>query len=230
MSNSITKTKYKFWKIFEKEVFEIIYYALDNLKKEKNLPNNEDKLNRLLLFKMRDANHYLLRFDSRRSDLTPIYQCTVQPLDDEDGEKKKCENKIPDFQFQKTDINSHTSSNSTKNITVECKRLGFPSSETWILNENYVKNGIQRFISEDWRYGQGSVIGAMIGYIQNMELEDIISEINNYISKNHIPSLNSDILNIKFLYEFHQLLNRSFEERNFKLRHIWIDLKDKYLK
>ena len=31
-------------------------------------------------------------------------------------------------------------------FVVECKRLGIPSSQKWILNENYVNHGVRRFV------------------------------------------------------------------------------------
>jgi hypothetical protein len=228
MSKSITNTKDKFWRIFESEVFDILILALIKLKEEIDIPLMEDNINRQLFLLMRIANFELCKSDSNRSDLLPIYQCKVQPIDDDDREKKKWEDKIPDFQFQKTDFNSRIPSNSAKQFVIECKRLGHPTSPNWVLNENYIKNGIIRFISNEWRYGQGSRIGAMIGYVQSMEISDIIDDISNHVSKNNLSPFTSHSSSKGYLTEFNQLLNRTFEIQDFVLRHIWIDLKDKY--
>ena len=57
---------------------------------------------------------------------------------------------------------------------LEAKRLGSPSSRQCILNENYVFHCIKRFILPEWGYSKSMSSGAMIGYVQDMELDDIL--------------------------------------------------------
>jgi hypothetical protein len=231
MKSTILNLHKKFWIQFEYDVTKIVAFAINKLViNEKVLPLNEDEINRRLLFYLREANFELLKSSTIYSDLPPIYECSNQPIDDKERERKKWENKRPDFQFQKTDIYSTNPKNSTKYYVIECKRLGRPSSNDWILNLNYVINGIKRFISDDWRYGQGSPSGLMIGYIQNMEVDEIYYEIADNIKKYSLPSLtvlkgNCDTIK----YKYSHLLTRNFELSKFTLNHIWIDIRDKYV-
>lgn len=113
---------------------------------------------------------------------------------------------------------------------VECKRLGHPTSATWVLNKNYVENGICRFDSLSHQYGKGATSGMMIGYIISMEPEEIQREVNafqdNVCAGN--PKLEFDFENeAPFRAEQH-MRRASVEPESFRLIHIWSDLRVNY--
>lgn len=226
----MSKTINKFWSVFEVEVFDIIKLSLSFLADEKELPKNEDGINRILYFNLQKANFELTKKDEQRIDLIPIYEAPNQPnYNDKTREERKREKKIPDFQFQKTDLCDNNPKNSAKQFAVECKRLGRPSSKNWILNENYVLNGINRFILKEWCYGKGKS-GAMIGYIQNKEFQNIFDEINKCLIENNISKLiNKNFIENK-ITELSNTLYRNGKPQIFNLHHFWIDLRKIYEK
>jgi len=109
------------------------------------------------------------------------------------------------------------------------KRLGSPSSSQWILNKNYILNGINRFILVEWGYGKSVSSGAMIGYIQNMELKEILNKVNKHCSQLTIIELTlspegwqNDVSRLD-----HQLERPDVPPSPFNLRHLWVDLRSK---
>jgi hypothetical protein len=116
-------------------------------------------------------------------------------------------------------------------LHIECKRLGMKTSSSWILNENYVKNGIFRFDSGVHRYGNRAPSGVMIGFITSMDQNKIESEVNKFISK---LSEAKDTLSFSFygenLFTSIQVWNRkTLAPRDFKLIHYWIDMRKSYV-
>ena len=227
MSRTIPNISKKFWFKFEREVTDVIQLALDYLLEKSNLPNSEDELNRILYFKMIRANFELLKQNDSRSECIPILEGRNQPnVDDVSREERKREHKRPDFQFQRTDLNSINKFKSAKQFIVECKRLGEPSSNNWILNENYILNGVKRFLDFEWRYGLDAPVGAMIGYIQSMEPLSILNEVNTYATNENIPKLMiNSTLQSNTIHKLDQTLKRSFSDNEFRLKHFWSDIR-----
>ena len=160
---------------------------------------------------------------------TPFWEAPIQPVTEDElrGDETK---KRPDFtcklinrwaiSYEKYEISLH----------VECKLLGHPTSATWILNENYVKNGIKRFDSKIHEYGKRAYSGMMIGYIISMTPEEIESEVNTY-QKKHVP----EYTQIKFLFDTIPLFKtrqdikrKNFIPSRFELLHLWVDLRNSY--
>lgn len=113
---------------------------------------------------------------------------------------------------------------------VECKRLGYPTSATWVLNKKYVQNGIYRFDSPTHQYGKDVVSGMMIGYIISMEPTQIQNEVNAF-QENLLPA--SPKLGFDFQCEApfqteQQLKRTSVKPESFRLIHLWIDLRGNY--
>jgi hypothetical protein len=71
----------------------------------------------------------------------------------------------------------------------------------------------------------------MIGYIQSMEFTDILEEVNQAINKSPVsPTVLSQppggwIEN--GISELEQVLKRSFPISPFRLRHFWVDIREK---
>jgi hypothetical protein len=216
------------WGNHEKRVLKIFSLALQMLRDESCLPKEENELNRKLYFLVKRANTKLS--ESNLGINSPCwYEANNQP-DVDDIMHSKREDKRPDFQWGICDTNETNPDRMDKFYVLEAKRLGSPSSRKWILNENYIFHGIKRFILPEWGYSKSMSSGAMIGYVQDMELDDILNQVNDYASKEEIAklSLSSDAWNEDINRLEHQLERPEIEPSIFDLRHIWVDLRHHY--
>jgi len=155
----------------------------------------EVPLNRALWFCfMRAAHSGGYRF---RHHLPVPEGCNPPHASDE--ERARREDKRPDFYWQFMDHLADDVSCCDRRFVLECKRLGSPSRRTWVLNENYINNGVSRFITQEHGYGKGDEAGGMIGYVQDMDFNDILREVNT--------------------------LTRAFPGQSYELQHFWVDLR-----
>jgi hypothetical protein len=156
---------------------------------------------------------------------TPDWEKPIQPFTEDDLKGGKVRNR-PDFTCNMVD--PHTDDPETYEISlhIECKRLGYASSSSWKLNENYVINGIKRFDSIAHEYGKRAVSGMMIGYMVCMEPMEIIQEVNGYLTA-HLST--APLLSFCFsqvVCDCEQLLARTnIHPSIFKLIHSWVDLR-----
>lgn len=165
---------------------------------------------------------------SRNQELqTPCWETPIQPVTNNELKGGKIK-KRPDFTCRLLNPWADSHEKHEISLHIECKLLGYPSSATWILNENYVKNGIKRFDSEIHEYGKRADTGMMIGYIVSMTPEEIESEVNTY-QKKHLP----EYTGIKFsldsttLLRAHQYISRkNVTPAQFELIHLWGDLRN----
>jgi hypothetical protein len=101
-----------------------------------------------------------------------------------------------------------------------------PSSASWVLNRNYVEHGIARFEHPDWGYAEGSSSGMMVGFMQTMEPDAILAEVNDHITSFPALSLSGRRWTLKALT---LLEPQSFDRRvlltPFTLNHFWVDLR-----
>lgn len=176
----------------------------------------ENRINRVLCL--------CLKTTFQKFNITPWYELPIQPKPGtlySPSEEKK-----PDITLALND-----DLNDGIYFHIECKRLGSSTSRTWKYNEEYVKNGIHRFTSETFRYGIDSNEGAMIGYIEDMESESILNEVNQAIdSQLKIATLTkcSESWQASQPMRLEHSFERPFEQSPFTLHHFWIDLKDCY--
>jgi hypothetical protein len=214
------------WANHETRVIEVFSLALGLLQRETLLPTQENALNRKLYFCLLRANR-ILQAKNRGFDYSPIYEGNNQPVFDDETRALR-ENKRPDFQWGFIDNLENDPEKSAKHYIVECKRLGTSTNTTWILNKNYVLYGIDRFVKAEWGYAKSSKSGALVGYIQNMEMGEIFREVNSFAGEISFPSIsppeNGWIRN--GVNKLNQRLNRSeVPPTPFDLRHIWVDLR-----
>jgi len=192
------------------------------------LIQDEDELNRELYFCLLEANRYYYEL-GQGIDSPPTYDAKNQPSD---VHKRKAprEEKRPDFQWGYIDNNESDPRKSSKLFCIECKRLGQAISN-WILNENYVNHGILRFVSEEHSYALDVESGAMVGYIESLDFDLILHEVNETLSKlsPQLPEINSDSNGWKKdeCNILQQRFERSFPITPFELKHLWIDLRGK---
>ena len=145
------------------------------------------------------------------------------------------ERKIPDFKWGFVDHASFDDPASDhkgeQDFDIECKRLG-KKIASGALTQKYVQNGILRFLTDVHRYGEDQSSGAMIGYVENMELDDILNEVNETIESQSvsIPTLSQPAEGWQETATSHldHEFERTFPESPFHLYHFWIDLRDCY--
>ena len=109
----------------------------------------------------------------------------------------------------------------------ECKRLG-SSDGGRVFNDLYAGKGISRFLTEEHAYGKGCKSASMIGYMQTMEPDDILREVNEFASRRTIPSLSriGKAWQDKAASRLTQdPLERQFAPTKIQITHYWIDLR-----
>lgn len=215
---------------FRANVFLVIREALLLLQKRSCLPvveadSKRQSLNRELYACFREACHLnMLDF------YCPVPEARNFPYKDDQYPIER-ENKIPDFQWHLIDSLADIDS-CERHFALECKRLGKPSSPNWKLNENYVLNGICRFLTAPHEYGKGDDVCGMVGYVQNMSFDDILCEVNLAASVSPttispIPSP-SDGWQQDSVTELEHALVRMFPISPFRMFHFWVDIRSSY--
>ena len=157
----------------------------------------------------------------------PVYEYINQPLEDEErldiARKKR-----PDFQWGYINHLEPDPRKSAKHYYIECKRLGTPIKTNWIFNKNYISNGVLRFVKRELNYGRASSSGTMIGYIQSMVVSNILDEVNKEACSCGITAitLSSEGWKKKGVSRLdHELDRPEIHPTHFKLRHLWLDLR-----
>jgi hypothetical protein len=209
------------WAAREAKFLAILSHALMLLRQLENPPKTEVELNRKLYFCLLAASLELYPED----EIAPMTECNNQP-DPDDEARAKREQKRPDFQWGYLDRYESDPQRSSKQFVVECKRLGKALRSDWVLNLNYTDHGISRFREYEWAYAKRAPSGAMVGYWQSMNGDELLNEVHEGSRKKSLPDLmivgrwNPGGVS-RFLHTF----DRPFEISPFKLYHLWIDLK-----
>ena len=157
---------------------------------------------------------------------TPVWEAPIPPVS-EDERKGGKEIKRPDFTCNYINPFADSPEKYELSFHVECKLLGSPTSSSWVLNKNYVINGIKRFDCKSHQYGNRVSTGMMIGYIINMSPKEIETEVNRY-QNNYLPGYPG----IHFIFGAAALFQteQPIERRNvcpakFELIHLWVDIR-----
>ena len=214
------------WERHEHRVVDVLLAALSILRNKYDLPQSEVSLNRELYFCLLEANRSLRKSGLGGFDHPPVPE-GHNPPDPDDEQRATRENKIPDFYWGYIDHLEPDPRRSARNYVIECKRLGNPLRPDWILNQNYVVKGILRFVTEKYGYAKGEKSGAMVGYVQSMELDDILYEVNANCMSEAIPQLGIPIggWQIRGTSRLDHELDRSFAGSPLHLSHFWVDLR-----
>lgn len=216
-------SKLNIWERHEQRVLKILLEALTILQTKAAASLSEIYLNRKLYFCLLEANRNM-----GKEGFLYAPTCEAKnPPDPDDEQRAGRENKIPDFYWGYLDVMEPDPRRSARNFYIECKRLGKPPRPDWILNENYVHHGICRFITKEHGYAQGEQSAAMVGYVQSMELEDILREVNTAAMSVSVPKINISDKGWKFkgVNQLQHKINHPFPTSQFKLWHLWIDLR-----
>jgi len=195
--------------------------ALRLLRQSEKLPESEVELNRQLHFCLLQASRELYP----ENEIAPSTECNNQP-DPDDEARVKREQKRPDFQWIFLDRYEPDPSRSSRQFVVECKRLGLALRADWILNKNYTNHGIVRFREAEWAYAKGASSGAMVGYWQSMEADDLLEEIHQESRAKSFPDLIiAGTWQPGRVSRLDHVFERSFQGSPFQLHHLWVDLR-----
>lgn len=212
---------HQLWTSRETKFLSIIERALHLLRQDPNHPESEIELNRRLYFCLLTASRELYPND----ELAPVIECNNQP-DPDDEARARREQKRPDFQWVYLDRYEADPTRSSRQFVLECKRLGAAMRADWVLNLNYINNGIRRFQEPEWAYAKLAPSGAMVGYLQSMDSGNVLTEIN---AECRAKTLRDLILvgewTIGGTSRLEHVFERPFGISPFKLHHFWIDLK-----
>jgi hypothetical protein len=164
------------WERHEKRVIEVLLVALSILQSKVGIGQSEVDLNRELYFCLLEANRQQWTM-GKGFDHPPVGEGKNPPCPD-DEQRARRESKIPDFLWSLIDHTEPDPKRSAHHFIIECKRLGKKPRADWVLNENYVQHGILRFITVEHGYAKGENSGAMVGYLQSMDFDNILNEVN----------------------------------------------------
>jgi hypothetical protein len=183
----------------------------------------EPELNRELFFCILEANR--LNHDEDNDfwfEYAPAYEARNPPTPG--TEDSASERKIPDLYWGYLDHEEPDPRRSSRNFVVECKRLGRPSGAGWVFNVHYADDGIRRFVDPEWRYGKDVGSGAMVGYIESMVSDMILTEVNAAATRYGVLPISRNGTPTPPLHELAHVFDRTFEITPFRLVHLWIEV------
>jgi hypothetical protein len=229
------------WSSFVERVQEVIRAGLERLATDTVAfgfgASIENDLNRELFFRLRriaaaqkaDLFAAVPRLALRREhtwNLAPVHEANNQPSPD-DPQRTPREDKRPDFQWSFLDDQAEDLDRAARTYVVECKRLG-EAIGRWVLNANYVAQGVRRFVDASHLYGKDDSGAGMIGYVQSMAVDTIWAEVAQQLADAGLSALpkpgphrGSIVLHIAS----HDL-SRSDACSPFRLHHFWVDLRE----
>ena len=216
------------WNRHVKLYLEVFSIALKEMVEENSASGDEDAISETLGLILRRACFNIYR-SGNREVRTPIWETPIQPVSGDELKGGKIR-KRPDFTCNCFNPWADSPEEQEISFHVECKRLGNPTSSSWILNRNYVKDGIKRFDCKTHEYGKRALSGMMIGYIVSMTPKEIEAEVNTY-QKKYVPGYAdiSFISDSTMLFQAHQEIERkSVYPIQFELIHLWVDLRNNY--
>lgn len=231
------------WKRHERRVLEVLVEALLLLRSEERLSRLremiassddkrpiEDKINRELYLCLNQVNRELLKV--KRGLKTGVnYEMRNQPTP-KDIYPTEREQKRPDFSWGYFEPISRHFDSGNRYFVIECKRLGEPTSKSWKFNKKYVQNGILRFVKIEYGYGEDESSGAIVGYVESMDFDDILLEINTEIKscKEAIPELSQPKVGWQTnkINSLDHTFDRPFPISPFHLWHFWLDFRGCY--
>lgn len=212
------------WQARRDHYLAVFERALDLLRECSDLPEDEPNLTRELWFKLTTATREL---DPRGRFGHPLSQMDNLP-DPDSANIQPYEVKRPDFQWIHDDSSEVDDRKAMKSFAIECKRLGEKTRSGWDLNFQYVAGGIRRFHSPDWKYGHNMAEGAMIGFVQNMDMEAIALIVDSGSVGMGYGSVTRERRGWqeKGVSYLASSFSRGFAVSPFRLIHLWLDIRD----
>ena len=203
------------WAEFEALCMRTLHEALQDLATQSSIDQDEPDLNRDLYRAIIRASYTA---STRGEYLPPVAPEGRNPPDASDEERTAREFKIPDFYWAYVDPYVDDPDHAAKQFVVECKRLTRPHAH---YAREYVGSGITRFINVDHGYGKGMFSGAMVGYLQDIGLDDAFDRVNAIAASESIQPLTLKRRSEEDGGEFHHEVVRPFPVSPFRLTHVW---------
>ena len=176
---------------------------------------DEDDLNRRLYKAIGRASHSI----TPGPDILPGVLLTPRnPPAAGDDERVEREQKEPDLIWPFVDSYASDPEECTKQFVVECKRLTEPHAR---FAREYVVSGIDRFRQPSHGYAKGMPSGAMVGYLQLIEVDNALQRVNSHNEMRSVPSLTLMERDGESNAEFEHSFDRPFAESPFRLLHLW---------
>lgn len=208
------------WERHEQRALNLVRDAL-HLLCVKSISGGEPEFNRELYFCLLKANRNNRSRNENWFDHPPVWEARNPPTRATTGTSS--ESKIPDFYLGYIDHDESDPERCARNFVIECKRLGSPTLSGRTFNVRYVEDGIIRFIHPSWRYGKDVASGAMVGYMESMDADSILAEINATAAKHGIPTLACRSSG-RTVHHLDHSLRRDFPVSPFRLTHIWANV------
>ncbi|TAJ16115.1 MAG: hypothetical protein EPO65_13885 [Dehalococcoidia bacterium] len=137
-----------------------------------------------------------------------------------DEDRAVREHKIPDLYWAYIDPLVENPNDAAQQFVVECKRLTKPT-RGWVYTSEYVDSGVARFVTPEHSYGKGMASGAMVGYLQDIPLDDALREVNTRVATHAMAPLVLSARNGEADADLAHDLIRSFPASPFHLTHVW---------
>ena len=215
MSKQFRSLSDKLWRDFEGLCLRILQKALLDIAREATIAEDEDCLNRQLYKAIiRVSYAYIQQGDH----LPPVVYEGSNPPSGSDQKRAKREFKRPDFYWAYIDEYTVSADDSAKQFVVECKRLTRPHAH---YTREYVKSGIGRFVARDYGYGKGMASGAMVGYVQDIDLDDAVERVDSIADREVNAPLILRLRRGDSWADLEHELDRPFAVSPFHLKHIW---------
>jgi hypothetical protein len=219
MTNRPSFSSIDLWANHERRCLEVLRAALELL----GLPDDTESevdINRRLYGCLIRASHAIAARDGSESLAAPVPEGRNPPVAS-DAQRATREHKIPDFYWAYIDHLATNPMAAARQFVVECKRLT-TRSRNWVYTAQYVDAGIVRFVTVEHSYGKESPSGVMVGYLQLMNLEQALSEVNARAVGKSLPPLHLVNNDGRMPVELSHELVRSFPDSPFRLIHLWL--------
>lgn len=205
------------WQRHESLYRSIFVDALNLLEVTDEQRKDEDAISEALCLKLLNVCRL-----NKSKPMPPQWEGAISPATVGEFKGGKSRNR-PDFTCNL--VNSFAQSDDMYKISlhVECKRLGAKIG-SWDLKKNYVDYGVNRFDCLKHEYGKRALSGMMIGYIINEDKNVILSVVNGHLSSAVFPAIAFAFATKVELCDV-ILRRKTLEPKDFRLVHIWADLR-----
>ena len=214
MSNQPQLSSIDLWSDHERICKELLWEALATMD-DKPGDADETALNRHLYRAIIRVSYWATQ---NGEHIAPVVPEGRNPPAASDEERAEREFKRPDFYWAYIDPLANDPDDASKQFVVECKRLTNPIAR---YTREYVKSGIARFINVGHGYGKGMKSGAMVGYLQEVPLDEALVGVNSVASGDSIKALAVSNRTGEARAEFHHDLVRTIPTTPFHLTHAW---------
>ncbi len=183
---------------------------------------DEFKLNEQLARYIKKANFQIIQNEGEEEglDFLPSYDGHQYPAFDDDDEPLESNPTRPDFVWEWQDKTASTEDEMTRELVIECKRLG--DTRGTRFNRHYVYNGVARFVEPSHKYGETAPRGTMVGYLGD-ERHTVLAAVQTHLTCKGIANLTVITLDDE-VGRLTQALTRPFGSPDYELLHFWVDL------